>query len=133
MWMLRSTHFLDPRIGLFALSALFAFDYGILAAQGESVNPIASILWNYGCGLIVAWWVAEDRRKRKFSAPFEFEAAMFFAWPVLLPYYFYQTRGGKGVLLAIAVYCLVFGPAVVGGIVGRMAYILNHAPYTGSK
>jgi hypothetical protein len=128
MWMLRFTHFLDPRIGLIVLSALFAFDYGILAAQGESVNPLASILWSYGCGLIVAWWVAEDRRKSNYSAPFEFEAAMFFVWPVLLPYYFYQTRGGKGVLLTIAVYGLVFGPVFVGGFVARMAYVLNHVP-----
>jgi hypothetical protein len=36
--------------------------------------------------LIVTGWVYLDRRCRALSLPFEFDAFMFFAWIILLPY-----------------------------------------------
>jgi len=65
--------------------------------------------------------VFEDRRKRGFRVPFEFDAFVFFAWPIVVPYYLYRTRGARGLLLAAGFYALVILPLVVG-IVARIEH-----------
>lgn len=45
--------------------------------------------------------------------PFEFDAFMFFAWPVLLPFYLYRTRRRRGLMIAAGVYLLNSIPSVV--------------------
>jgi len=44
-----------------------------------------------------------DRKARNFSVPFEFDAFVFFAWPLVLPWYFYRSRGKRGLLYVTAV------------------------------
>jgi hypothetical protein len=41
---------------------------------------------------------------------------MFFAWPVVLPYYFYRTRGGLGLIAALGVFLLFFAPLAMATI-----------------
>ncbi len=126
--MLRSAYLLRPPKALIVLSALFTVDLGVVGAQGGTVTPLARNVWMFAFGLFVAWWIAGDRRQRSYAAPFEFEAAIFYAWPVLLPYYLYRTRGGNGLLLTLGVYGLFFGPALVGGIAGGVVEAVYHVP-----
>jgi hypothetical protein len=39
--------------------------------------------------LLVACWLEPDRKQQQICAPFEFSAFMFFAWPVLAPWYLF--------------------------------------------
>jgi len=49
--------------------------------------------------------------------PFEFDAFVFFGWPVVVPYYLYRTRGKRGLILTAAVYLLFVVPTVISAIV----------------
>ncbi len=74
--------------------------------------------WDYFEGVsfnyVLAWWVYGDRHKRGFPVPFEFEAFVFFAWPIALPYYLFSTRGWRAAtLIIIALAFVVFLPYLV--------------------
>ena len=89
--------------------------------RGWRVRSFGSdgLLWRTEFDLVLVWWVYVDRRRRGFSVPFEFEAFVFFAWPIVVPYYLVRTRGLRGLVLVAGVYTLAILPLVVG-IVARM-------------
>jgi hypothetical protein len=92
----------------------------ILVLHGLSPSRSAELLCGFEFRLILAWWVAIDRRVRGFRAPFEFDAFVFFAWPILVPYYLYRTRGGRSLFVATVIYALAVISNVAVAIV-RMA------------
>jgi hypothetical protein len=63
--------------------------------------------------LLAALWVYLDRQGRQLRLPYEFEAFVFFSWPVALPYYLVKSRGARGVLLAAVFFALLVVPTVV--------------------
>jgi hypothetical protein len=67
--------------------------------------------------LILTWWVQADRRDRDFSVPYEFDAFVFLAWPVVVPYYLYRSRGRRGLLLGVGIWGLYVAPAFVATVV----------------
>jgi hypothetical protein len=52
-------------------------------------------LWTVVMNSAWSWWVFVDRRRRGISYPFEFDALVFFLWPVVVPYYLLQSRAGR--------------------------------------
>ena len=48
------------------------------------------------------WWVYFDRRRRRYHTIFEFEAFVFFAWPIVMPYYLFKTRRWHSVPIVVA-------------------------------
>jgi len=63
--------------------------------------------------LLVATWVYFDRQGRDLGLPFEFEAFVFFAWPIALPYYLVKSRGPRGLLLFAIFFALLVVPPMV--------------------
>lgn len=104
------------RIPLVALTAMYAIARWFGAINGVRGADSAELLWSTEFRLILASWILADRRARAFSAPYDFEAFVFFAWPVVIPYYLYRTRGGRGVLYAFAVYFLYAAPVVAANV-----------------
>ena len=72
---------------LVAITTLYTIGLSILAIRGLGNPEIAPILWSTEVRLILALWVRADREVRRFAVPFEFDAFVFFAWPLVLPYY----------------------------------------------
>lgn len=103
--------------GIFTLVVLFTVDISVLTAYGHEVSDGTEWVWSVAFSLLLALWVRSDRRARNYSAPFEHEAFMFFAWPVVLPYYLYRTRRGKGLMWATGVGALFLVPYVTAGII----------------
>ena len=53
-----------------------------------------------------------DRRKRGLRVPHEFDTFVFFAWPAVVPYYLYRSRGRRGLLLGAGIWALYIAPYV---------------------
>ncbi len=106
-----------PGLWLIAITALFAVEFSFLSAYGEDVPRNTELLWNFAFSYVMAWWVHHDRRIRGFSVPFEFDAFVFFGWPIAVPYYLWRTRGRRGVLLSLGVWALFFIPGLVAAVV----------------
>jgi hypothetical protein len=80
-------------------TAIHTAGRSILAFHGLITSPHADLFWSFEFRIILVGWVYFDRRVREFGVPFEFEAFIFFAWILLLPYYLYRTRRLRGLLL----------------------------------
>ena len=103
---------------LFILTAIYATGLSVLASHGYATRPEATaLLWSFEFQILLAIWVRMDRRRRNVSLPFEFDAFVFFGWPVVVPYYLYRTRGWRGLIVIAAVYMLYVTPEVISTIV----------------
>jgi hypothetical protein len=102
---------------LVALVAIFALGLSICAAYRTNNPEATELLWTFEFRLLLTWWVHADRRARSFGVPFEFDAFVFWAWPVVVPYYLYRSRGGRGLLLALSIWELYRVPYWAGMLV----------------
>jgi hypothetical protein len=100
-------------IPLIPLTLIFTATRGVLAAHHLSMPGESANLESVSQQLFVALWVYLDRQGRHLNLPFEFEAFVFFAWPILLPYYLVKSRGARGLLLAALFFALLVLPSVV--------------------
>jgi hypothetical protein len=58
--------------------------------------------------LLVLWVDADSRTQPKIYRPFEYGLLALFYWAPYLPYYFWRTRGAKGLLMFAGIICLLF-------------------------
>ena len=99
---------------LVILTAIYAVGLSVLASHGYTARPESTaLLWGFEFQTLLSIWVRIDRKQRNLSLPFEFDAFVFFGWPVAVPYYLYRTRGKRGLVVAAAVYTLYVTPAVI--------------------
>jgi hypothetical protein len=107
-----------PVVFLVAFATAHGVGLSVIAAHGVlPVETPGATLWIVCFTLNVAWWLSWDRRARGFSAPYDFDSFVFFAWPIVVPWYLYRTRGARGVLLAVAIGGFYVLPALVAAVV----------------
>lgn len=104
-------------IPLIALTAISAVGLSVLVLHGHDAPETTQLLWTFEFSLILTLWVRADRQVRGFSVPFEFDAFVFFAWPAVVPYYLYRSRGGRGLLLGVGIWGLNITPSVTAQLV----------------
>jgi hypothetical protein len=85
--------------------------------HGRDAPETTQLLWTFEFSLILTLWVRADRQVRGFSVPFEFDAFVFFAWPAVVHYYLYRSRGGRGLLLGVGIWGLNITPPVTAQLV----------------
>jgi len=105
-----------PLVCLAALAVLVSTDAALLAGFGEVISRQTEFVWRLGSAYLVAWWVSRDRRTRSLAAPFEFDAFVFFAWFLVLPYYFVRTRGPQGLWVAFGFFLILLLPYFASGL-----------------
>jgi hypothetical protein len=107
LWAFNSAMPRDPgRPGLlfFMLWAGFlcaTMPYCVSKTSPSALHTLCLRLW---LGLAVVCWVSRDRRGHAYPVPFEYDAFMLAAWPILLPHYLVRTRGREGAMLTIWLY-----------------------------
>jgi hypothetical protein len=72
--------------------AWFAHDHGL------ELPRLADVAGRFAQQLTLAFWVGQDARKRRRVLWHDFEAFVFFAWPLVLPVYLWQTRGWRSLI-----------------------------------
>lgn len=102
---------------LVVLTAIFSVGSSVIAWHGMPVPRETGMLWSLAFQLILACWVRIDRQVRGFRATYEFDAFVFFAWPVVVPYYLYKTRGRRGLVLAVGIGALSLMPSLTEAII----------------
>jgi len=97
---------------LILLTLIYTAACSVTALHHGNSAEVPTLLWPFLNQLFVACWVYFDRRALRVSVPYEFDAFVYFAWPVVLPYYLCKTRGARGLLLAGLFYALFIVPAL---------------------
>jgi hypothetical protein len=98
---------------LISLTLIYTSTDTILASHHVSLSEESELLWRFLSSFFIACWVHLDRRTQKLNWPFEFDAFVFFAWPVALPYYLLKSRGMRGLLLAALIFALMLVPRAI--------------------
>lgn len=83
-----------------------------LTYRGAEISQSSNYLWTASFSFCVAWWIESDRKARAIPAPFEYQAFVFFLWPILAPYYLFQTRGWRGFWQGIGLFSYSCVPAI---------------------
>lgn len=112
-----SLRYVTPQAGIILLAGLFTVDVSVLSTFGKTPGDYAAWLWNFGYSFLLALWVRVDRRSQNYDVPFEYDAFVFFAWPFVMPYYLYRTRGTKGWWYGVGLWAIYLAPFVIAGIV----------------
>src|SRR6185503_3846290 len=79
---------------------LYALALGIAFAiipDGKMPWP-ADYLSSGALALILASWVVADAHKRQRKLSYDYDGFVFFAWPIVVPIYLFQTRGARAFL-----------------------------------
>ena len=84
--------------------------------SGELSNR-ADLAAGVALPLIVASWVMADAHKRGRRLCYDYDAFVFFAWPIVVPVYLFQTRGARAFLTLL---CFA-GIWIVAWIVAMLA------------
>ena len=109
---------MSPLFGLLLVVVLYTVNSAASGYYGEIPSAEANVMYAVGFSLLLTWWVHVDRKKRRYPAPFEFGAFVFFAWIVVVPFYLIHTRRWKGLPLIGALFVALLLPSVAG----RVAY-----------
>ena len=103
-------------IALVVLTATLTAGWWFLAVHHLGATRSSELLWEFEFRMVLAWWVSFDWRACELRVPFEFDAFVFFAWPFLVPWYLYRTRGWRGLLLVAGIYGLYILPFLATAI-----------------
>jgi hypothetical protein len=79
----------------------FAIAFGVAAALGADAGGMprrAELASSVALPLVVALWVMADARKRGRRLCHDYDSLVYFAWPVVVPVYLFQTRGTRAFL-----------------------------------
>ncbi len=88
----------------------------------HDVEPPQSFTLLYSLGLLwlMGWWLQKDSRKHNVKWVMDMGLFLFIAWPFVLLYYLFKTRGVKALLTILA-----FVGAYVGAyVIGVALYVL---------
>lgn len=99
--------------GLILLVAMFACGNWVLGTRGPALPHSIEGLWTLALRLFLVAWVRADRRIHQFSAPYEFDGFLFFAFELVFLYYSYKTRRVRGALLWLGFVCVTSLPYAV--------------------
>ena len=77
---------------------------GAYRISGIEPPPSFTVIYILGFLWIIGWWLRTDSRKRGVNWVFDIGLFLYIAWPVILPYYLFKSRSGKGLL---AILCFV--------------------------
>lgn len=109
-----------PLVSLNALVAIGIAFAIYTTYRGIEVSERSNYLWTACFSYCVAWWIERDRKSKGFSAPFEYQAFVFILWPFVAPYYFFKTRGWRGLALGLGLFLY----ACVPGAAQLATYLL---------
>lgn len=90
---------MSPLFGMLSLVVLYTTNSVASGYYGEYPSPEVDLIYGLGFTLLLMWWVYVDRHERRYPAPFEFEAFVFFAWIIVVPFYLIHTRRWRGLPL----------------------------------
>jgi hypothetical protein len=101
---------------------LCAVAFGITSAIGPGGMPKrAELASSVALPLVVASWLMADARKRGRRLCYDYDSFVYFAWPVIVPVYLFQTRGIRAFLTLL---CFT-GIWLIAALTARVVFLVR--------
>jgi hypothetical protein len=101
-----------PTLSLWLLP--FASAIASAATESGELPKRADLVSRVAFSLIMASWVMADADKRGRRLCYDYDAFVFFAWPVVVPVYLFQTRGDRALLTLLCFAAILFTAFLAG-------------------
>lgn len=88
-----------------------------MALHDDGLSAPTSTLFQIALSFLIALLIERDRKTRGRSAPFEFAAFVFFAWPLIAPHYFFAVMRWRGLALGLGLVLLAITPDLVAAAI----------------
>jgi hypothetical protein len=89
----------------------------IYAVRAEPLPPLASLLVILGPLVAILYWLRQDARSRQISLVHDWGLFAYLAWPILIPWYVYRTRGPRGWPLTLWLFLGILAPLLLAAVV----------------
>ena len=107
-----------------AFASLTAAVY--VVAQTQPV-PIVELFLGYGPLLAVILWLQRDVARTGVGAVFDLGYFLMIAWPIVIPWYAFRTRGWRGWRLVLGLFGVIVAPYVAASVVDVLIWQFNSA------
>jgi hypothetical protein len=97
--------------GFFSVSQI---SRGAYLAYGIEPPPAYELLHFVGIVWILGWWLRQDLAKHKVGWPLDLGMFLQIAWPAVVPYYLFRTRGVRAFIIIAIFVAMYFTPLVIG-------------------
>ena len=104
---------------------LCAVAIGVVGGAGPGsamLSKRADVVSRVAFPLVIASWVTADARKRGRQLCYDFDSFVFFAWPVVVPVYLFQTRGLRA-FITLLCFAGIWTVAAIVGLVVSLVFI----------
>ena len=108
----------SPAVLLYLYVGLMQLANGIYLAARIEPPPGFNLVDFFGLLWILGWWLLTDSRKRGLAWVYDIGFFLTIAWPFIMPYYLFKTRGARGLLSILAFIGVYVGGFVVGVALG---------------
>lgn len=93
---------------------------GFYLARGVEIPGLYTLIGRLTFFWLIGWWLLKDSRRHGFKWVYDIGFFLFVAWPLIMPYYLFKTRGIKA-LLTITIFLAVYVGAYM---IGALAYAI---------
>ena len=84
----------------------------VYTLAGIDPAPVMIVVLNFAPPILVLLWVQKDARRRGIVTVLDFGLFLWFAWPVVLPWYAFKSRGRQGWRLLLGLMVLMFATGI---------------------
>jgi hypothetical protein len=105
-----------PTALLCVLLVLTQIIVGLYLSRELELPPSFVLLSRLGLMWVLGWWLQTDSRKHSIKWVYDIGLFLYIAWPFIMPYYLFKTRGIKA-LLTILVFAVIYLGAYLVGVV----------------
>jgi hypothetical protein len=99
----------------------------VYAAIELEPSSVVTLFLSSGPLLTVILWLQKDARRTGVGAVQDWGLFLWFAWPVVIPWYAWKTRGRAGWPLALGLVGLILSAYVTGAAVPWLIYGVKYA------
>ena len=116
----------DITLRVARLAALFcSLTAAAYAATQVDPSPIVVLMLSGGPLLAVILWLQKDARRTGVGAVQDWGYFLVLAWPVVIPWYAFKTRGRQGWRLTAGLFSLIWSAYVSGVLVSYVVWYLG--------
>jgi len=98
----------DSTFRLATVAALFSsvFTSAYVATESEAA-PLVALFLSFAPLICVVLWLQQDARRTGVAAVQDWGLFLLFFWPLVIPWYAFQTRGRAGWRLILVLFALI--------------------------
>ena len=105
-----------PTLMLWVFAAAVGIASG-MGADGTGMPKRAELVSSVAWPFLAASWVMADARRLRRQLCYDYDSFLYFAWPILVPVYLFQTRGVRALLTLLCFAAIWLIAAIASGAV----------------